>query len=294
MGISAQQILQSDPEYLRRQMAQQEMQRLNPTGSAAGAIGALFGRGIGNIASGRSFMDTGDAGLRRVSEVQSIMSSVPFDPENPAAYYDGVASALKQSGYGDLAVLALKESATSRETAKKSKLEEKRVGLEEERVSLTKRQVLLEEVNKDPYGSIQKALELPEDDPTRAVILAGASARIGEKNFDTAVKQAQIDASKATAAKAAGPEVSESVVTEDGLPLTKRGGKFYTQDGRVYTGKIKKLAAPGPYDAILSGANADRAKAGKPALTDDEVRKLLSGGGRTNPAAVGGTTWDGM
>lgn len=274
-------------------MAQQEMQRLNPTGSAAGAIGALFGRGIGNVASGRGFLDTGDAGLRRVSDVQSIMSSVPFDPENPAAYYDGVATALKQAGYGDLAVLALKESATARETAKKSKLEEKRLGLEEERVGLTRRQVLLEEVNKDPYGSIQKALALPEDDPTRTVILAGASARIGEKNFDQAVKQAQIEASRATAAKAAGPEVSESVVTEDGLPLTKKGGKYYKMDGSVYTGKIKKLSTPGPYDAILAGANADRAKSGKPALSDEEVRKLLSGG-QTTPAAVGGTTWDGM
>lgn len=293
MGMSAQQILQSDPEYLRRQMAQQEMQRLNPTGSAAGAIGALFGRGIGNVASGRGFLDTGDAGLRRVSDVQSIMSSVPFDPENPAAYYDGVATALKQAGYGDLAVLALKESATARETAKKSKLEEKRLGLEEERVGLTRRQVLLEEVNKDPYGSIQKALALPEDDPTRTVILAGASARIGEKNFDQAVKQAQIEASRATAAKAAGPEVSESVVTEDGLPLTKKGGKYYKMDGSVYSGKIKKLSTPGPYDAILAGANADRAKSGKPALSDEEVRKLLSGG-QTTPAAVGGTTWDGM
>jgi hypothetical protein len=221
------------------------------------------------------------------------MSSVPFDPENPAAYYDGVATALKQAGYGDLAVLALKESATARETARKSKLEEKRVGLEEERVGLTRRQVLLEEVNKDPYGSIQKALALPEDDPTRAVILAGASARIGEKNFDQAVKQAQIDASKATAAKAAGPEVSESVVTEDGMPLTKKGGKYYTQDDKVYKGKIKKLATPGPYDAILAGANADRAKSGKPALSDEEVRRLLSGG-QTTPAAVGGNTWDGM
>lgn len=261
MGMSAQQILQSDPEYLRRQMAQQEMQRLNPTGSAAGAIGALFGRGIGNVASGRGFLDTGDAGLRRVSDVQSIMSSVPFDPENPAAYYDGVATALKQAGYGDLAVLALKESATARETAKKSKLEEKRLGLEEERVGLTRRQVLLEEVNKDPYGSIQKALALSEDDPTRAVILAGASARIGEKNFDQAVKQAQIEASRATAAKAAGPEVSESVVTEDGLPLTKKGGKYYKMDGSVYTGKIKKLSTPGPYDAILAqGAGAGATK----------------------------------
>ena len=252
MGMSSQQILQSDPEYLRRQMAQQEMQRLNPTGGAAGAIGALLGRGIGNVASGRGFMDTGDAGLRRVSDVQGIMSSVPFDPDNPAAYYDGVATALKQAGYGDLAVLALKESATARESAKKSKLEEKRLGLEEERVGLTRRQVLLEEVNKDPYGSIQKALALPEDDATRAVILAGASARIGEKNFDIAVKEAQIAASKATAAKAAGPEVSESVVTEDGMPLTKKSGKYYTQDDKVYKGKLKKLATPGPYDAILA------------------------------------------
>jgi len=136
MGMSAQQILQSDPEYLRRQMAQQEMQRLNPTGSAAGAIGALFGRGIGNIASGRSFMDTGDAGLRRVSEVQSIMSSVPFDPENPAAYYDGVAAALKQSGYGDLAVLALKESATARTQAKELSLKERGVGVQERGVGV--------------------------------------------------------------------------------------------------------------------------------------------------------------
>lgn len=273
-------------------MAQQEMQRLNPTGSAAGAIGALFGRGIGNVASGRGFLDTGDAGLRRVSDVQSIMSSVPFDPDNPAAYYDGVATALKQAGYGDLAVLALKESATARESAKKSKLEEKRLGLEEERVGLTRRQVLLEEVNKDPYGSIQKALALPEDDATRAVILAGASARIGEKNFDIAVKEAQIAASKATAAKAAGPEVSESVVTEDGMPLTKKGGKYYTQDDKVYKGKLKKLATPGPYDALLAQGGGG-AGAGKPTLSDEDVRKLLSGG-RTTPAAVGGNTWDGM
>lgn len=138
MGMSAQQILQSDPEYLRRQMAQQEMQRLNPTGSAAGAIGALLGRGIGNVASGRSFMDTGDAGLRRVSEVQSIMSSVPFDPENPAAYYDGVATALKQSGYGDLAVLALKESATARTQAKELSLKERGVGVQEGTLEVSK------------------------------------------------------------------------------------------------------------------------------------------------------------
>ena len=136
MGMSSQQILQSDPEYLRRQMAQQEMQRLNPTGGAAGAIGALLGRGIGNVASGRGFMDTGDAGLRRVSEVQRILSSVPFDPQNPAAYYESVAAALQQGGYGDLAPEALKQAAQARTQAKELSIKERQVGVQEKDVGI--------------------------------------------------------------------------------------------------------------------------------------------------------------
>jgi hypothetical protein len=111
MGISAQQLLQSDPEYLQRQLAQQEMQRLNPTGGAAGAIGALLGRGVSNLAGGRGFFDVNDAGLRRVSDVQKIMSSTQFDPNNPVKYYEDLASSLQQAGYGDLAPMAFQEAA---------------------------------------------------------------------------------------------------------------------------------------------------------------------------------------
>lgn len=111
MGISAQQLLQSDPEYLQRQLAQQEMQRLNPTGGAAGAIGALLGRGVSNLAGGRGFFDVNDAGLRRVSDVQKIMSSTQFDPNNPVKYYEDLASSLQQAGYGDLAPMAAQEAA---------------------------------------------------------------------------------------------------------------------------------------------------------------------------------------
>ena len=138
MGFSTQQILQSDPDYLRRQMVQQEMQRLNPSGDAAGAIGALLGRGIGNIASGRGFMDTGDAGLRRVSQVQAIMSRVPFDPSNPAAYYEGVAAALQEAGFGDLAPEALKQAAQARTQAKELSLRERQVGAQEAEVDIKK------------------------------------------------------------------------------------------------------------------------------------------------------------
>jgi hypothetical protein len=138
MGFSTQQILQSDPDYLRRQMVQQEMQRLNPSGDAAGAIGALLGRGIGNIASGRGFMDTGDAGLRRVSQVQAIMSRVPFDPSNPAAYYEGVAAALQEAGFGDLAPEALKQAAQARTQAKELSLRERQIGAQEAEVDIKK------------------------------------------------------------------------------------------------------------------------------------------------------------
>ena len=141
MGMSAQQLLQSDPEYLSRQMAQQEMQRLNPTGSAAGALGALLGRGISNVSAGRGFLDTGDAGLRRVSEVQRILNSVPFDPTNPAAYYESIASALQQSGYGELAPEALKQAAAARTQAKELSLKERQVALQEEDVGLKRSKI---------------------------------------------------------------------------------------------------------------------------------------------------------
>lgn len=118
MGVSAQQLLQSDPAYLQRQLAQQEMQRLNPTGSAAGAIGALLGRGVSNLAGGRGFFDVNDAGLRRVADVQRIMSSTQFDPENPVKYYEELATSLQQAGYGDLAPMAFQEASKFRKERK--------------------------------------------------------------------------------------------------------------------------------------------------------------------------------
>lgn len=111
MGVSAQNILQSDPEYLRRQIAQQEMQRLNPRGTAAGAIGSILGRGAGNLASGRGFFDVSDPALKRVSEVQGIMQGVQFDPDNPQQYYKDLASQLSSAGFADLAPLAAAEAA---------------------------------------------------------------------------------------------------------------------------------------------------------------------------------------
>ena len=110
MGVSAQQILQSDPEFIQRQLQAQEMQRLNPTGDAAGAIGMVLGRGLGNISRGQGFFEPSNPGLKRVTDIQNIMKSVQFDPNNPASYYQQVGNALLESGYADLAPLAFSEA----------------------------------------------------------------------------------------------------------------------------------------------------------------------------------------
>jgi hypothetical protein len=118
MGISAQQLMQTDPEFIQRQLQAQEMQRLNPTGSAAGAIGAVLGRGLSNVTQGRGFFDPSNPGLKRVTDVQNIMKSVEFDPNNPSSYYQKVGTALLEAGYADIAPMAFEEArkfATKRE-----------------------------------------------------------------------------------------------------------------------------------------------------------------------------------
>ena len=110
MGLSAQEILKTDPAFVQQQLAAQEMQRLNPSGSAAGAIGAVLGRGVGNISRGQGFFEPNNPGLQRVTDVNNIMQSVQFDPKNPATYYEQVGTALQEAGYADLAPMAFSEA----------------------------------------------------------------------------------------------------------------------------------------------------------------------------------------
>lgn len=141
MGISAQQILQSDPEYLQRELAAKEAQRVNPQGTAAGAIGALLGRGISNISQGKGFFQTPDYGLQRVSDVQSIMKSVTYDPSNPQSYYEQVGQLLQQAGYSDIAPLAFNE-------ARKVQIEDRKIGIQEEDLKL-KREAATKKVSSE-------------------------------------------------------------------------------------------------------------------------------------------------
>jgi hypothetical protein len=170
MGINAQQILQSDPEYLRRQRAIEEMKALNPSGDAAGALGALLGRGIGNISSGRGFFETPDAGLQKVSAVQDIMKTFQFDPNNPAAYYNQVGQALQEQGYGDMASLAFQE-------ARKFTVQDTELGIKQAQAGAAAREAArknIEYYKKNPEQAEFRIAQLAEvlaNDPTNAAAL---------------------------------------------------------------------------------------------------------------------------
>ena len=116
MGINAQQVLQNDPEYLARQMAQQEIQRYqnfqNPQQGLASTSGALLGRGLANLFQGRGFFEVSDPTLRKVSKLQSLYNDAMknFDPNNPGTAYATLAFTLAQTGYGREAALAAAEA----------------------------------------------------------------------------------------------------------------------------------------------------------------------------------------
>lgn len=208
MGISAQQLLQSDPAYLQRQLAQQEMQKLNPTGGAAGAIGALLGRGVSNLAGGRGFFDVNDAGLRRVADVQRIMSSAQFDPNNPASYYESITKALQDAGYGDLAPMAAAEAAKFRKEAAIERRAEASDVRAEENLRLQREAALDARYKNNPELMIEDARKLPDDDPRKQTLINRYYEIKGDKitaeqraKAELARIQAETDRLRAQAAK---------------------------------------------------------------------------------------------
>jgi hypothetical protein len=97
MGINVQDVLAQDPELLQRQLYQQEMQRLNPQGDAAGAIGALLGRGLGNVTRGRGFFDVADPALQKVAKIKQLQTAALQDAQgDPVKTLEALSKSLMQ------------------------------------------------------------------------------------------------------------------------------------------------------------------------------------------------------
>jgi hypothetical protein len=156
MGINAQQVLQNDPEYLARQMAQQEIQRYqnfqNPQQGLASTSGALLGRGLSNLFQGRGFFEVSDPALRKVSQLQSLYNDAmrDFDPNNPGIAYATLASTLAQSGYGREAAMAAAEANKYSTAATKLSMSQRELDIKEE--DLTQRRTAAEETRNRPVS----------------------------------------------------------------------------------------------------------------------------------------------
>lgn len=146
MGMNVNDIFAQDPELIQRRIAMQEMQQLNPSGTAAGALGAVLGRGISNIQQNRGFFDVADPALRRASEMQAVFADVmqTFDPENPAASYEKLSRELAARGLAQQAATAAQEAAKIRQQAREFNLKERAVGVQEEQVNVSKEKLKMD------------------------------------------------------------------------------------------------------------------------------------------------------
>lgn len=143
MNIS--QMLGNDPDVLRYQLMQQEMQRYNqyqdPRMNLASTLGGLLGGGVVNVAQGRGFLESNNPILKKASDLQNIYTQTAqsFDPNsNPGEFYKALQGNLAAAGYGQQAAMAAQE-------AYKYTKEERELGLKE-------RQVTAQEKNVSPYA----------------------------------------------------------------------------------------------------------------------------------------------
>lgn len=238
--MNVQNILQSDPEYIQRQLAQQEMQRLNPQGTAAGAIGAVLGRGLGNVSSGRGFFSIADPALRKVSDVQSIMSEVQFDPNNPEQYYQTVGTTLQQRGYGELAPLAFQQANKLNEQKLDRELRQKQVGLTERQVIVAEQNAQETRYKTNPELLLQEARDLPEDDPRKQTLITRYYKIKQDEQLSAEKTQAEINRINAETDKArAQAKELEGGTTGVAGPVGKAGA-FRDIRGQVWGASAMK------------------------------------------------------
>lgn len=233
MGMSPQQIIQNDPEYLRQQLAQQEIAKFSTPGSAAGAIGAFLGRGVSNVASGRGFFSVADPALQRVATLQGIYNNViqEVGADNPGEAFKRLAKEFANAGFGNEA------AAAAQEAFKFAQQEEDR-SLRRRAIEVQEGQLEDKRFRDNPELLLQEAEKLPDGDPRKQAILTRYSRITEERNYDIAKRDldlqkvtADTDYSKSRATAARREAAGEGAIATPG-PVGKSGA-YRTATGRV-------------------------------------------------------------
>lgn len=143
MNIS--QMLGNDPDVLRYQLMQQEMQRYNqyqdPRMNLASTLGGLLGGGVVNVAQGRGFFQSNNPILKKASDLQNIYNETAqaIDPNtSPGDFYKTLQQNLAAAGYGQQAAMAGAEAYKYTKAEKEMSLKEREVATREASVEKAK------------------------------------------------------------------------------------------------------------------------------------------------------------
>lgn len=188
-------MLGADPELYRQQLVQAEQQRIQalpPQQALAAQLGNLFGRGLGNVATGQNFFEVTNPVLQKLTTIQNVYNTAMqnADPNDPTSFYKELQTRFAEAGLGQQAMMATQELRRVETEAEKFKGEKLRTQALETEV-YTKNPTLLDEqiAKARSAGNDQLANRLAEQ---RGQIQLNIDRTRQKEDLDMLVKQSNI------------------------------------------------------------------------------------------------------
>jgi hypothetical protein len=282
MGINAQDIIAQDPDMLRKQLYQREMQQLNPSGDVFGTIGALLGRGVANKSQGRGFFDVADPALRRVAKMNEYQQeAMQIGGGDTVKTLEALKSRLIQDR--ELAPFAVKvdeELTKARKGIFETERATKADARSERSLQIQESQAMEAKYKNNPELLLEDALKLPDDDPKKNAMLTRYSRITEERNYSIADKEADLAQARANLIKTQAETARIRLITQseerdsrgklvnnNGVPVGTfdKVGRYKAPDGTVYSAKAVEEARAGHDSANDLIFKLDR-------LTKDDIK----------------------
>lgn len=197
---NTQALLGSDPELYRQQLIQAEqarIQALPPQQALAAQLGNLFGRGLGNIATGQNFFEVTNPVLQNLTKIQNVYNTAmqAADPNDPLSFYKELQTRFADAGLGVQALMATQELRRAESEAEKFKGEKLRTQALETEVYKNNLPLLDEQIAKArSAGNDQLANRLAEQ---RGQIQVNIDRTRQKEDLDMAVKSSNIKVNEA-------------------------------------------------------------------------------------------------
>lgn len=197
-------MLGADPELYRQQLVQAEQQRIQalpPQQALAAQLGTLFGRGLGNVATGQNFFEVTNPVLQKLTTIQNVYNTAMqnADPNDPLSFYKELQTRFAEAGLGQQAMMATQELRRAESEAEKFKGEKLKTQALETEV-YTKNPTLLDEqiAKARSAGNDQLANRLAEQ---RGQIQLNIDRTRQKEDLDMAVRRSNIAVNEAQVEK---------------------------------------------------------------------------------------------